>query len=75
MRARIKGCRPKWNDLTVFFGLHIGEQLYSHTDNLSKDLYGNKVAAISGQRLENLTKETHTKMPSDQSIVNGGDWL
>ena len=50
------------------FGLHIGERLYSHTDNLSKDLHCTKVAAISGQCLENLTKETLTKMPSDQSF-------
>ena len=43
-----------------FFGLHFEGKLHSHTDNLSKDLQGTKVA--------NLTKETLTKMPSDQSF-------
>ena len=40
------------------------------TDNLSKDLQGTKVAAVSGQglALANLTKETLAKMPSDQSF-------
>ena len=53
-----------------FFGLHFGGQLHSHTDNLSKDLQGTKVAAVSrqGLALANLTKETLTKMPSDQSF-------
>ena len=52
-----------------FFGLHFGGQLHSHTDNLSKGLQGTKVAAVSGQGLAlgNLTNETLTKMPSDQS--------
>ena len=34
-----------------FFGLHLGGRLHSHTDNLSKDLKGTKVAAVSGQGL------------------------
>ena len=53
-----------------FFALHLGDRLYSHTDNLSKDLKGTKVAAVSGQglTLAYLTKETLKKMPSDQSF-------
>ena len=48
--------------------LHLGEHLYYHTDNLSKDLHGTKMAAVSGQRLANLTKETSTKIRIDQSF-------
>ena len=52
-----------------FFALHLGEHLYSHTDNLSKDLHGTNMVAASGERLANLTKETLTKIPtSDQSF-------
>ena len=52
-----------------FFSLRLGERLYSHTDNLSKDLQGTKVAALSGQRLPNLRKETLTKISTtDQSF-------
>ena len=53
-----------------FFGLHFGGQLHSHTDYLSKDLHGTKAATVNGQglALANLTKETLTKMPSDQSF-------
>ena len=52
----------------IFFALHLGEQLYSHTENLSKDLQSTKVAAISGQRLANVTKETLTKIRSEQNF-------
>ena len=68
VRARIKGFEAQMERFDFLFGLHLGEQLYSHIDNLSKDHQGTKVAAISGQRLANLTKETLTKMRTDQSF-------
>ena len=54
-----------------FFGLHFGGQLHSHTDNLSKDLQGAKVAAVNGQglALANLTKERITKMPVIRALT------
>ena len=39
-----------------FFGLHLGEHLYSHTDNLPKDVQGTKMAAAIEQHLANLNK-------------------
>ena len=52
-----------------FFSFHLGERLYSYTDNLSKTLQACiKMAAVGGQRLANLTKETLTKMRIDQSF-------
>ena len=68
VRARIIGCKAQMERFDFFFGLHLGERLYSHTDNLSKTLQGTKMAAVSGQRLANLTKETLTKMRTDQSF-------
>ena len=50
-----------------FFGLHFEGKLHSHTDNLSKDLQGTKVA--------NLTKETLTKMPSYANISRKSEGL
>ena len=52
-----------------FFALHLREHLYSHTDNLFKDLHGTNMAAVSGERLAILTEETLTKIPtSDQNF-------
>ena len=57
-----------WFDF--FFGLHLGERLYSHTYDLSKDPQGTKeVAAVSGRQCPaNLTKETLKKMRTYQSF-------
>ena len=52
----------------LFFAFHLGEHLYSHTDNLSKDFQGTKMAAVNGQRLPKLTKKTLTKIRTDQSL-------
>ena len=51
-----------------FFAFHLGEHLYSHTDNLSKDFQGTKMAAVIGQRLPKLTKKTLTKFRTDESL-------
>lgn len=34
VRARIIGCKAQMERFDVFFGLHLRERLYSHTDNL-----------------------------------------
>ena len=70
VRARIIGCNnAQMERIDLSFALHLGEHLYSHTDNLSKDLQSTKMTAVSGrQRLANLTKETLTKIRTDQSF-------
>ena len=62
VRGRIIGCKAQMERYDFFFGLHMGKRIYSHTDNLSRTLQGTKMAAVSGQRLANLTKENLTKM-------------
>ena len=66
--ARITRCKAQMEWFDFFSALHLGEHLYCHTDNLSKDLQGTKMAAVSGQRLANLTKGTLTKICIDQSF-------
>ena len=39
----------------LFFGLHLGHRLYSHTDNLLKSLQSEKMSTASSKRLANLT--------------------
>ena len=58
---RIITCKARMERFDLFFALHLGEHLYSLTDNLSKDRQGTmrvltKMAAVSGQRLANLAK-------------------
>ena len=68
VRARIIRCKAQMEWFDFFSALHLGEHLYCHTDNLSKDLQGTKMAAVSGQRLANLTKGTLIKIRFDQSL-------
>ena len=67
VRARIIRCKAQMEWFDFFDALHLGEHLYCLTDNLYKDLQGTKMAAVSGQRLANLTKGTLTKIRIDQS--------
>ena len=68
VRARIIRCKAQIERFDFFSALYLGEHLYYHTYNLSKDLQGTKMAAVSGQRLANLTKGTLTKIRIDQSF-------
>ena len=61
-------CDAQMERFDFFFALHLGDGLYSHTDNLSKDLQGTKMAAVSGQHLTNATKEMLSKIHTDQSF-------
>ena len=69
LRARIIRCKAQMEWLDFFSTLHLGEHLYCHTNNLCKDPHDTNMAAVSGEHLVNLTKETRTKIPtSDQSF-------
>ncbi|XP_028412554.1 uncharacterized protein LOC114535447 [Dendronephthya gigantea] len=63
--GRIIGCQAQMKTYEFFFGLNLGQQLFSHTDNLSKTLQSTKMCAASGQRLASLTKEVLQKIRSD----------
>ena len=66
VRGRIIGCQAQMNTFVFFFGLHLGERLFSHTDNLSKTLQKTKMSAVSGQRVANLTKQVLQKMRNNK---------
>ena len=66
VRGRIIGCQAQMNTFDFFFGLNLGERLFSHTDNLSKTLQKTKMSAVSGQRVANLTKQVLQKMQNNE---------
>ena len=61
-------CQSQMNTLDFFFGLNLGQRLFSRTDNLSKTLQQTRMSAISGKRVTHLTKEVLQKMSSDASF-------
>ena len=55
------------NTFDFFFGLNLGQRLFSHTDNLSRTLQHTKMSALSGKRVACLTKDVLEKMRNDTS--------
>ena len=64
MRARITGVKAQMLDFNYFFGVNLGEKLFSMKDNLSRTLRVQqmRMSAVQGQRLAEFTKQTIQKM-------------
>ena len=58
VRSRIIGCQAQMKKFSFFFGLCLGQRLFSLTDNLSKTLQKESMSAVSVHRLAMLTKKT-----------------
>ena len=56
------------NTFDFFFGLNLGQWLFSHTDNLSRTLQQTKMSALSGKRVACLTKDVLQKIRNDTSF-------
>ena len=54
--------------LHYFFGLHIGQHLFAHTDNLSKPLQAKQISAATGQKLAHATLSTLENIRNDESF-------
>ena len=68
VRGRIIGCQAQMQIFDFFFGLSLGEKLFSHSDTLSKALQSTKMSAVSGQRLAQLTKSVLESIRNDDSF-------
>ena len=75
VRGRIIGCQAQMNTFVFFFGLHLGERLFSHTDNLSKTLQKTKMSAVKEQRVANLTKQVLQKMRNNECFESLNDTI
>ena len=53
---------------SFFFGLLLSHRLYCLADNLSETLQKERMSALSGQRLANLTAETLEGMRTSESF-------
>ena len=68
IRGRIIGCQAQMDTFDFFFGLNLGQRLFSHTDNLSRTLQQTKMSALGGKRVACLTKDVLQKMRNDTSF-------
>lgn len=68
VKGRIIGCQAQMQAFDFFFGLSLGERLFSHSDILSKTLQSTKMSAVSGQHLAQLTKSVLESIRNDDSF-------
>ena len=68
IRGRIIKCQTQINTFDFYFGLNLGQRLFSHIDDLSKTFQQTRMSAISGKRVAHLTKEVLQKMRSDANF-------
>ena len=66
--SRIIGCQAQMQSFNFFFGLCLGQRLYSHINNLSKDLHSKTLPAIAALGLALLTKDTLMSLRSDENF-------
>ena len=57
-KSRIIGCKNQMESFKFYFGFQLDHKLYAHIDNLSKTLQQEKMSAIKGKSLADLTVQT-----------------
>ena len=68
IKFRVIGWQSQMGKFDLFFGLHLGHRLYSHTHNLSKSLKSEKMIAASRKRLAILTISLFQSLRFEESF-------
>ena len=73
LKLRIIGLKTQMEYFHLFFGLNLGHNFFSHTDNLSKTLQAKKMSACSSKRLAELTIQVLQNMRDEHSFNSFDD--
>lgn len=65
VRGRIIGCQAQMKSFNFFFGLHLGQKVFSHTDNLSATLQKASLSAADSKHLTSLTVQCLKNIRND----------
>ena len=68
VKAHIMGCKNQMSMFHFFFGLRLGQRLFSITDNLTKALHSEKFSAVSSQNIASLTLKTLQNMRTQEDF-------
>jgi hypothetical protein len=66
VRGRIIGCQAQMKTFNFFFGLHLGQRLFAHSDNLSAALQSSSLSAADAKHLASLTVQVLEKIRRDE---------
>ena len=70
LKGRIIGVKTQMESFELYFGLHLGARLYSHTDNLARSVQNKGMSACSSKRLANLTIQTLETLRNEELYGN-----
>ena len=70
LKGRIMGVKIQMESFELYFGLHLGARLYSHTDNLARSVQKKGMSACSSKRLANLTIQTLETLGNEERYEN-----
>ena len=70
LKGRIIGVKTQMESFELYFGLHLGARLYSHTDNLARSVQNKGMSACSSKRLANLTMQTLETLRNEERYEN-----
>ena len=68
LRGRIVGAKAQMETFEFFFGIQLGNRLFSHTDNLSKTLQAKRICATEGHRIASQTVGVLKTLRTDDSF-------
>ena len=68
VKAHIIDCKNQMSTFHFFFGLYLGQRLFSITDNLSKVLQSEKLSAVSSQNMASLTLKAMQNMRTQEDF-------
>ena len=68
LRGRIVGAKAQMETFEFFFGIQLGNRLFSHTDNLSKTLQAKRICATEGHRIASQTVRVLKTLRTDDSF-------
>ena len=68
LKSRIIEVKTQMESFYLFFGLNLGRRIFSHIDNLSKNLKAKKISACSSKRFAELTIQVLQNMSNKHSF-------
>ncbi len=68
MKARINGVASQMKNFDYFYGVHLGDLIHRHSDNLSKTLQKTDISAAEGQEVASMTLKTLESIRSDSKF-------
>ena len=67
-KARILGVKSQMHTFKYFFGVHLGQLILGHSDNLSKTLQRRDISVAEGQQVTEMTVKTLLSIRSDEKF-------